>query len=95
MEKLALFVAFILIISIGHQHTITCRFFYKSYGTWKNCILVLVDVYRLAIIQLTVLGEHILFMNISRVEAFFFQECELKLSSYIFFLIVLLQVVLG
>jgi hypothetical protein len=48
-------------------------------GPW-----LLADVYRVAIIQLTILGEHILFMNI-----------ELKLSDYIFFLIVLLQFVLG
>jgi hypothetical protein len=32
-------------------------------------MLILADVYWVAIIQLTVLGEHILFINISRVEA--------------------------
>jgi hypothetical protein len=32
-------------------------------------MLILADVYWVAIIQLTILGEHILFINISRVEA--------------------------
>jgi hypothetical protein len=48
-------------------------------------MLILADVYWVAIIQLTILGEHILFINISRVEA-------IKLH---FFIMVLLQFVLG